>query len=124
MPGLLACAALMSAGLAFAQDIPTSAFDTTKELGVTLSLPTDVGVGKEGKIYVVDGGNHQVAVFDSLGVRIATLGDLGSEQGQFLSPVGLGIGPKGEIYVADKGNHRLQMFLADGRAHLECGWNG
>ena len=117
--GLLACVALMSGGLAMAQDIPTVAYDTTMEMGVALSLPTDVGVGEDGRIYVVDGGNHQVAVFDSLGVRIATLGDLGSEPGQFESPVGLGIGPKGEIYVADKGNHRLQMFDADGRFRRE-----
>jgi len=116
---LLACAALIPDGLALAEDIPTVAFGTTRELGVALSLPSDVDVGKDGTVYVVEGGNHQVAVFDAIGARISTLGEQGSEPGQFDSPVGLGIGPKGEIYVADKGNHRLQMFSADGRYRRE-----
>ena len=42
------------------------------------------------------------------------LGNFGSEDGLFDSPVGIGINGKGEVYIADKGNRRLQMFSADG----------
>lgn len=98
-----------------AQDLATARFEIAMEAGIALSMPSDVSVGEDGRIYVVDGGNHQVAVFDSAGQRVATLGQRGGENGQFESPVGLAIGPQGEIYVADKGNQRLQVFDSDGR---------
>ncbi len=113
--GLPVFAALCAGGLALAQDFPTVTLETQLELNAALSMPTDVAVGKGGKIYVVDGGNHRIAVFDSGGMLGAFLGERGSDRGQLESPVGLGIGPKGEIYVADKGNQRLQMYSADGR---------
>jgi len=112
---LFGCAGLIPADVSLAQDIPTATHSSRMTLGTSLSLPSDVGVGKEGKIYVVDGGNHQLAVFDAFGVRIGTVGKRGSKDGQFESPVGLGISRKGEVYLADKGNQCLQMFSADGR---------
>jgi len=113
--GVFGCAGLAPVNVALAQGIPTATHSTRMTLGTSLSLPSDVGVGKEGRIYVVDGGNHQVAVFDAFGVRIGTLGEHGSEAGQFESPVGLGISREGEVYVADKGNQRLQVFSPGGR---------
>jgi len=111
---IFAAFALLICNPALAQDLPTASFQTISELGAALSMPTDVAVGEKGRIYVVDGGNHQIAVFDAAGLRVATLGERGGENGQLESPVGLGIGPDGEIYVADKGNQRLQVFSADG----------
>lgn len=112
---LLGLISVLIAGATLAADIPTASLKTLRELSATLSMPSDVAVGKNGNIYVVDGGNHQIAVFDASGMPGAVLGERGSEKGQFESPVGLGIGPKGNIYVADKGNHRLQVFDAKGR---------
>jgi len=83
--------------------------------GAELSLPTDVEMGRDAKLYVIDSGNHRVAVFDSTGARVAVFGERGDGDGQLESPVGIGLGPKGEIYVADKGNHRLVLFSPDGR---------
>lgn len=83
--------------------------------GVDLVLPTDVEMGRDARLYVVDSGNHRVAVFDSTGARVAVFGERGEGDGQLESPVGIGLGPKGEIYVADKGNHRLVLFSPDGR---------
>jgi DNA-binding beta-propeller fold protein YncE len=111
----LVLAALFAGSHVMAQDTPTASFETLATAGATLSMPSDVGVGNEGRIYVVDGGNHQVVVFDSAGQRIATLGERGGQDGQVESPVGLGVGPNRDIYVADKGNQRLQVFLADGQ---------
>lgn len=113
--GLLTYAALFACGFAAAQDFPTVSHNTKMKLTGALSMPTDVGIGKDGKIYVVDGGNHRIAVFDASGMLGATLGEQGSEEGQLESPVGLGIGPKGNIYVADKDNQRLQVFDTKGR---------
>jgi len=111
---LLAVSALLP-GLAAAEDMPIAAHQTDLVVDAALSLPSDVAVGGDGRIYVVSGGSHEVAVFDANGERLATLGGQGSEPGQFFEPVGIGIGPGGEIYVADKGNQRLQVFSGDGR---------
>ena len=84
------------------------------EPGLRLSLPTDVAVGADGTIYVVDSGNHQVAVFDASGRRVTSLGSPGSGDRQLMNPVGLAIDSGGDIYVADKDNKRLQVFAGDG----------
>jgi DNA-binding beta-propeller fold protein YncE len=106
---------VLTSGVSLAQDIPIALFQSVAEMGTQLSMPSDVGVGRDGFVYVVDGGNHQVGVFDATGLRVGNIGERGGEEGQFESPVGLGIGPKGEIWVADKGNQRLQMFSNDAR---------
>lgn len=110
----LAILGLVSASASLAKNVPLVAPDKLSDVG-KLSVPSDVDTGKDGKIYVVDGGNHQVAVFDAAGSRIGTLGEMGSEEGQFTSPLGLGTSKKGEVYVADKGNNRLVMFDAKGK---------
>lgn len=99
--------------------IPTSGirhlFDIAGQDGDNLSLPTDVAGGSEGRIYVVDGGNHRMVVFDHNGKYLHSFGSKGSGEGQFNSPVGVGADGKGRVYVADTGNHRIQVFNADGR---------
>jgi DNA-binding beta-propeller fold protein YncE len=98
-----------------AQDLPTSTFYPSATVGESLAMPSDVVVSPSGQVYVVDGGNHKVAVFDAAGNRVATLGERGSEDGQFESPLGIAVNRKGDVFVADKGNNRLQMFSDDGR---------
>ena len=114
MKNSLAVLGLIVASATVAQEVPVVITDTLSDIG-KLSVPSDVGIGKAGATYVVDGGNHQVAVFDAMGSRTATLGEMGSEEGQLLSPLGLGTSSKGEVYVADKGNNRLVMFDAKGK---------
>ena len=111
---VLSIVALTLAGSAAAQDQPTGSPNQQAELD-WLSMPSDVAIGKGGQTYVVDSGNLQVAVFDISGTKVTSLGMMGSEEGQFLSPLGIGISAKGEVYVADKGNNRLVMFDAKGK---------
>jgi DNA-binding beta-propeller fold protein YncE len=84
-------------------------------------MPSDVANGKDGQTYIVDGGNHQVAVYDATNTKITTLGMHGSDEGQLTSPLGIGVSAKGEVYVVDKGNNRIVMFDSNGRArkHFE-----
>ena len=110
----LAVLGLIVASTTLAQDMPTGAPNQQATLE-WLSMPSDVAVGKGNNIYVVNGGNHQVAVFDATGSRTATLGEMGSSVGQFTSPLGIGISSKGEVWVADKGNNQLVMFNAKGK---------
>ncbi len=77
--------------------------------------PTDVAVGKGGKIYVLDGVNARIQVFDNKGNYLFKFGSFGSGNGQFNMPLGMGVDRQGNIYVADSRNHRLQVFGADGK---------
>jgi DNA-binding beta-propeller fold protein YncE len=112
---VLTIEALALAGTALAADHPTGSPNQQAELD-WLSMPSDVAIGKDGQTYVVDGGNHQIAVFDAAGTKMTTLGMMGSEDGQLTSPLGIGVSAKGEVYVADKGNNRIVMFDSKGRA--------
>lgn len=106
------------AALSFAAGIPTAGvrhlFDVTGQGAGGLSLPTDVALGNDGRIYVVDGGNHRVLAFDRNGKYLLSIGRRGSAEGQFKDPVGIGTDDKGRVYVADTGNHRIQVFGSDG----------
>ena len=90
-------------------------FQITETPAGPLALPTDVAVGPQGRIYVVDGGNHRVLAFDRAGRYLFSIGREGSAAGEFRGPVGIGVDGAGRVYVADSGNHRIQVFDASGR---------
>jgi len=78
------------------------------------SMPSDAAVGPDGRLYVLDGVNHRVVVYDSEGQFKFQFGSMGSDPGQLLSPLGIATTTDGKVYVADSGNHRFQVFAADG----------
>jgi predicted CXXCH cytochrome family protein len=79
------------------------------------NMPSDVAVGRDGVLYVLDGVNHRVVVYDAEGRSQFQFGSHGAGVGQFAYPLGIAAGPEGDIYVADSGNHRLQVFTAEGK---------
>ena len=109
---VLLAAALGVAGVSAA--IPVAELRPLFVLSEGLALPSDVAVGRDGRIYVVDSGNHRIAVFERGGKRLFTFGQRGGGPGQLRDPVGIGIAPSGQVYVADKGNRRIQIFSPDG----------
>ena len=50
------------------------------------NLPRDLAIGKDGKLYVVDGGNFRVVVFDRNGKYLTAFGSVGRQLGQFSRP--------------------------------------
>ena len=78
------------------------------------SMPSDAAVGRDGDLYVLDGVNHRVVVYDVDGKFRFKFGSRGSGLGQLLFPLGITTVPDGKVYVADSGNHRFQVFSADG----------
>ncbi len=86
-------------------------FDITHEF----SQPSDVSVSKAGKIYVVDGVNNKIKVFDKDGRFAFSFGSRGSLRGQLNFPLGIDIGDSGKVYIADSGNHRVQIFSPAGQ---------
>ena len=90
---------------------------------------------KQSTLYIVDGGNHRVAIwFANFGLsaegnleslpsfgRISEdpgfFGSMGNGDGQFNDPKGIEIDGSGLIYVTDSGNHRVQVF-SSGRDYM------
>lgn len=109
---LLMCICLMAGTPAFAiRLIPVKhLFDVAQNF----DAPSEVSVAKDGRIYVVDGVNHQVKVFDDQGAYAFAFGGRGDADGRFNSPLGIHIDRSGKVYVADSGNHRVQIFDPDG----------
>jgi DNA-binding beta-propeller fold protein YncE len=89
-------------------------FDLTHAGASPLVLPSDVAVAPNGNIYIVDGGNHRVVVYDSDGTYLKIIGGKGSDAGLFSGPMGITIDQKARIYVADTNNHRIQIFKSNG----------
>ena len=76
--------------------------------------PSDVAVGKDHLIYVLDGVKNRVVVFGEQGTFRFTFGDKGSGKGFFNAPLGLTTDGEGNVYVADTGNRRVQVFSPGG----------
>jgi DNA-binding beta-propeller fold protein YncE len=85
------------------------------DMTANLNAASDVSVSKDHRIYVVDGANNKIRIFDRNGKYLSSFGKEGSENGEFKFPLGIDIDHSGKIYIADSGNHRLQIFNPDGK---------
>lgn len=79
------------------------------------SLPTDVVVGKNQHIYVLDGTHSKIKVFDYNGKFLFQFGREGSSEGALDTPVGIGIDGSDNIYVCDSQNARIVVFDSKGQ---------
>ena len=91
-----------------------------KEAG-ELNLPRDITVDDSGKIYVVDGGNFRVQVFDQWGEFVRQIGKLGRQYGDFARPKGVAVDHQGNIYVSDAAHGNYQIFDPNGELLLFVG---
>lgn len=78
------------------------------------NLPRDVAIGLHGQIYVVDGGNFRVQVFDRSGKFINSFGSVGKQLGNFARPKEIATDPAGNVYVVDAAFGNFQIFNPDG----------
>ena len=78
------------------------------------NLPRDVAVGINGQIYVVDGGNFRVQVFDSNGKYLSSFGSVGKQLGNFARPKEIAADSAGNVYVVDAAFGNFQIFNPDG----------
>ena len=85
------------------------------EITDQLSQPSDVAVSSDGRIYVVDGVNSKIRIYNHNGRLQASFGKPGAANGEFNNPLGIDIDRSGRIYIADAGNHRVQIFDSVGR---------
>ena len=75
--------------------------------------PFEAAFNSHGEMYVTEHSNGQVAVFDSSGKRINTIGSKGHGPGQFLSPRYIAIDMNDNVYVTS--DHKLQKFNRNGK---------
>jgi DNA-binding beta-propeller fold protein YncE len=85
-------------------------FEITEAGGLPLKQPTDVAVAGN-RLYVLDGLNHRVAVFDLGGGYLQQFGG-GAVQGR---AIGLCAGPGGRIYVADADTAKVTVYSGEGK---------
>lgn len=78
------------------------------------NLPRDAVIGKDGRLYVVDGGNFRVQVFDANGKYLQSFGAAGKQLGSFARPKEIAADPDGNVYVIDAAFGNFQIFNADG----------
>ena len=99
-----------------AQETSTPILSTHPLLTIqySFSQPSDVVVGTNGRVYVLDGVNNKVKVFNLEGTSLFSFGGMGKGKGKFNFPLGIGIDEDNHIYVADSGNHMVQIFSSDG----------
>ncbi len=77
--------------------------------------PSDISIGPNGDVYLVDGVNHRISVVDSRGRWKFAFGRKGAGNGEFEHPLGIDISDDGKVFIADSGNHRIQVFDLRGK---------
>jgi DNA-binding beta-propeller fold protein YncE len=85
------------------------------------NLPRDVAVGKDGRLYVVDGGNFRIQVFDRDGRFVKSFGSVGRQMGQFARPKEIAADAEGNVYVVDTAFGNFQVFNAEGELLMHVG---
>lgn len=84
------------------------------------NLPRDIAIGKD-KLYVVDGGNFRIQVFDMEGKFIQTFGSVGKQFGSFGRPKEADTDADGNLYVIDAAFGNFQIFNPQGELLLFIG---
>jgi hypothetical protein len=96
---------------------PTVQFSIGSEDGEDwelLSRVAQVAFDKEENLYVLDGGNNRVLIFNPQGKFVRKFGKKGGGPGELMAPVGLAITSAGEIAVTDLGRPAVSLFKKDG----------
>ncbi|MCK5455961.1 MAG: hypothetical protein KAI45_02465 [Melioribacteraceae bacterium] len=87
----------------------------TFPLSHNLENPTGITYDAARKlIYVIETANHRVVVFDEEGKLVNTIGERGSDKGQFNFPTFITLDKSGNIFVVDALNFRIQIFDENG----------
>jgi DNA-binding beta-propeller fold protein YncE len=85
------------------------------------NLPRDVALGKDGRIYVVDGGNFRIQIFERDGKYVKSFGSVGKNLGQFARPKEISADSQGNVYVVDAAFGNFQIFSPEGELLMFVG---
>lgn len=85
------------------------------------NLPREAEIGPDGRLYVVDGGNFRIQVFEQDGTFVRTWGKPGRMRGLFMRPKGISLDAEGNVYVSDAAFSNIQIFDAEGQLLMHMG---
>jgi len=88
------------------------------------NLPTDVAIGPDGTLWVLDAGNFRVQALAADGRPLRQFGSVGNGLGQLARPRGLAVDREGLVYVSDANFCNVQVFQPDGTLLLALGSRG
>lgn len=86
-----------------------------------LYQPTNIAIGPDGDLYVVDTGNFRVQRFKPDGSFVRTYGEAGDTPGSFARPKGIAVDREGRIYVVDAAFQNVQIFDGAGKLLMDFG---
>ena len=90
---------------------------------VAMRHPSDVALGADGSLYIVDKANHCIrrVSFDGIISTVAGNGEHGfsgdggpATEAAMRYPWGVALGADGSLYISDKNNHRIRRVSSDG----------
>ncbi len=116
---LLALIALLTLGAAASGQTAQHRYTAVRQQEFSLSegpgllMPTGVAVGPGGLVYVVDGANDRLVIFDASGAPRGELRQIGAET--LRNPMSARFDAEGRIWIADTGNHRVLIGSPEGR---------
>ncbi|MDD8025134.1 MAG: NHL repeat-containing protein [Acidobacteriota bacterium] len=82
---------------------------------IAFHMPSDLAVDAQGRIYVLDSGNHRIQVFGPDGKFLKTIGRQGQGPGEFFMPNAIDFDAQGNLYVCESQAARLQAIAPDGK---------
>lgn len=85
------------------------------------NLARDIALSPNGLLYVVDGGNFRVQVFQQDGKFVRSFGEVGRNMGQFARPKEVAVDKSGNVYVSDAAFGNFQIFDGEGRLLMFVG---
>ena len=75
-----------------------------------LTTPTGIAVDGAGLVYVADGGNQQLQVFDGTGQFLASWDGTEAGGGSFRDPADVTVDAAGRVFVIDRVRRRVYRF--------------
>jgi len=86
-----------------------------------LFQPTNIAIGPQGDLFVVDTGNFRVQRFAVDGRYLRSYGEAGNVPGTFARPKGIAVDREGRLYVGDSAFQNVQIFDGSGRLLMDFG---
>ena len=86
--------------------------------------PTNLAIGPQGDVFVVETGNFRVQRFTPDGQSVRTYGSVGTGPGKFARPKGIAFDRAGRMYVGDAAFQNVQIFDREGSLLMSFGSPG
>ena len=92
-----------------------------KRIQVEIENPMDLASDSEKNLYLVDSELAEVLKFDENGDLLETIGEFGTEDGDFYNPISVAVDTQDNLLVADEGKLEIQKFNSSGEFLLKFG---